>query len=100
MLWVWRDIEVEQIPIQSSDLTAATLRLADRNIIMVSVYVEGYAPRTLKDTVNKLNGIIRQHLGSTGIRTDVILVGNFNRHDHLWGGDEVNPKSKEKQTQS
>jgi hypothetical protein len=25
----------------------------------------------------------------SGRRTDVILVGDFNRYDTLWGGDEV-----------
>jgi hypothetical protein len=25
---------------------------------------------------------------ATGSRSDVILAGNFNRHDHLWGGED------------
>lgn len=26
-----------------------------------------------------------------GMRTDVVLVGDFNWHDQLWGGDNVSP---------
>jgi hypothetical protein len=41
MHWIRKDIEAEQIPVQSSDLTAAVLRLLGRSILAVSVYVEG-----------------------------------------------------------
>ena len=36
MLWIRKDIEAEQVPMQSSDLTAAVLRLPDRSILVVS----------------------------------------------------------------
>ena len=26
---------------------------------------------------------------STGRKTDIVLAGDFNRHDQLWGGDDV-----------
>ncbi|EAQ84299.1 hypothetical protein CHGG_10703 [Chaetomium globosum CBS 148.51] len=70
MLWVRSDIEVEQIPVPSADLTAARIRLPDRAVLMVSVRFR--------------NG--------TGTRTDIILAGDFNRHDQLWGGDDVSPR--------
>ncbi|KAJ6163833.1 hypothetical protein N7497_003812 [Penicillium chrysogenum] len=65
MLWVNKDIEAEQVAIESPDLTAAIIRLPERLIFMASVYVEGEMPR------------------------QVMIVGDFNRHDQLWGGDEV-----------
>jgi hypothetical protein len=37
MLWVRSDIEAEQIPVASSDLTAAILQLPDRAVLVVSV---------------------------------------------------------------
>ena len=40
MLWIRRDIEAEQIPIPSADLTGAVLRLPDRDVLVISVYVE------------------------------------------------------------
>ncbi|EAQ84612.1 predicted protein [Chaetomium globosum CBS 148.51] len=69
MLWVRSDIEVEQIPVPSADLTAARIRLPDRAVLTVSVFRNG-----------------------TGTRTDIILAGDFNRHGQLWGGDDVSPR--------
>ena len=40
MLWIRKDIEHEQILIQSSDLTAAVLHFADRHVMIVSVLVQ------------------------------------------------------------
>ncbi|KAJ6437529.1 tyrosinase [Purpureocillium lavendulum] len=37
MLWVRSDIEAEQLPIPSADLTAAVLRLPERDVLVVSV---------------------------------------------------------------
>jgi hypothetical protein len=89
MLWIRRDIEAEQTPVQSPDLTAAVLRLPDRSILAVSVYVEGQDEEALLETVNKLRQLIQEIRNRIGTRVDVMLVGDFNRHDQLWGGDEV-----------
>ena len=89
MLWVRKDIEAEQIPVQSSDLTAAVLRLPGRSILAVSVYVAGQDEEALLDSTNKLNQLIQETRNRIGTRVDVILAGDFNRHDQLWGGDDV-----------
>ena len=39
MMWIRSDIENEQIPIASMDLTAALLTLPDRAILAISVYI-------------------------------------------------------------
>lgn len=39
----------------------------------------------------KLDDLIRQTQGETGTRVNILLVGDFNRHDQLWGGDDVYP---------
>ncbi|KAJ3454196.1 hypothetical protein MRS44_018090 [Fusarium solani] len=43
--------------------------------------------RTIKETRDAVAD--PDFRNSTGKRTDVILAGDFNRHDQLWGGDEV-----------
>ncbi|KJK85253.1 hypothetical protein H633G_10910, partial [Metarhizium anisopliae BRIP 53284] len=92
MLWVRRDIEVEQIPVPSADLTAAVLRLEERDVMVVSVYVEGRDERALGSAMGQLHNLIHQFRNGTGRRTDVILAGDFNRHDLLWGGGDVSAK--------
>jgi hypothetical protein len=94
MLWIRKDIEAEQMPVQSADLTAAVLRLPDRSILVVSVYVEGNDTGALLDATHKLHQLIQETRNRIGTRVDVILAGDFNRHDQLWGGDDV---SRERQ---
>lgn len=89
MLWIRKDIEAEQVAVQSSDITAAVLRLPDRSILVVSVYVEGPGTDALLCATNKLHQVIQEARNKVGTRVDVILAGDFNRHDQLWGGDEV-----------
>ncbi|KAI8402270.1 hypothetical protein FOFC_17577 [Fusarium oxysporum] len=102
MQWPIRsDLEAEQVPIPSTDLTGAILRWPDREVLVVSVYVAGKDEDALRTAISVV--MMRSHAGctfclhttiesfrsSTGKRTDIILVGDFNRHDQLWGGDEV-----------
>ena len=89
MLWVRRDIECEQIEVPSADLTVALLRLQDRSILVASVYVEGDNASALSQTVDLLREAIRSAGHRGGPRLDLVIAGDFNRHDQLWGGDEV-----------
>jgi Endonuclease-reverse transcriptase len=91
MLWVRSDIDAEQIPVPSADLTAAVLQLPDRAVMVVSVYVEGNSVDALASTVGELHNLIVRFRSGRGTRTDVILVGDFNLHDQLWGGDDISP---------
>ena len=89
MLWVNRDLGADQVPIQSSDLTAAAIRLPDRIMLVVSVYVPGRKPQALRNTCHTLHQVILDLRSRSGMAVDVILAGDFNQHDRLWGGDDV-----------
>jgi hypothetical protein len=89
MLWVRKDLEAEQVDVASSGLTAAVLRLPDRAILVVAVYVPGNDAEALVETVGLLRRLINEVRNKIGTRTDVVLAGDFNRHDQLWGGDDV-----------
>jgi exonuclease III len=82
-------MDVEQIPVPSADITAAQIRLPDRAVLVVSVYVEGGSDEALEAAMGELDRLIRRFRDGTGTRTDVVLAGDFNRHDQLWGGDNV-----------
>jgi hypothetical protein len=92
MLWVRRDIECEQVDVPSADLTVALLRLPDRSVLLASVYVEGGNAAALSGTISLLNEAIYIAQRRGGPRLDVVVAGDFNRHDQLWGGDEVRPQ--------
>jgi exonuclease III len=89
MFWVNKDVEAEQIPIETADMTAVILRLPKRLALIVSVYVPGGDAQALQDTCNALRQVISDVRGQAGRLVDVVVVGDFNRHDQLWGGDDI-----------
>ncbi|KAM4061787.1 endonuclease-reverse transcriptase domain-containing protein [Hirsutella rhossiliensis] len=97
MLWIRKDIDSEQVPIPSSDLTAAVLHLPDRDVLVMSVYVQGKDEEALILTTTELGGLITRFRNGTGKRTDVVLAGDFNRHDLLWEAIVSRPGDKEGQ---
>jgi hypothetical protein len=91
MLWVRKDMECEQVSVPSANLTVVLLRLPDRSVLLASVYVEGANAAALSETVMLLDTAISTARHRGGPRLDIVVAGDFNRHDQLWGGDEVLP---------
>ncbi|KAF6515789.1 hypothetical protein HZS61_004530 [Fusarium oxysporum f. sp. conglutinans] len=89
MLWVNKEVEAEQVPIDSPDVTAAVVRLPDRLVFTASVYVPGGDAQALQDICTKLRRAIQEVRRRSGGAVDVVVVGDFNRHDQVWGGDDV-----------
>ncbi|KGO53502.1 hypothetical protein PEX2_061100 [Penicillium expansum] len=56
---------------------------------MASVYVEGGDTSVLDDACDHLRKAVAKVRRDTGAVVEVMVVGDFNRHDQLWGGDEV-----------
>jgi hypothetical protein len=54
MLWIRKDLDSEQIPIQSPNLTVALLHLTDRAVFVVSTYVEPANQEALQQTIIQL----------------------------------------------
>ena len=69
--------------VPSADLTAAVLRLPDRSVLVVSVYVEGNDKEALLEALRQIHQLIQETRSRISTRADVILAGDFNRHDQL-----------------
>ena len=89
MLWVNNDVHAEQVRIESPDLAAAVIRLPERRILIASVYVEGGDAAALNDACDHLRKAITKVRRDSGTVVEIMIMGDFNRHDQLWGGDEV-----------
>jgi Endonuclease-reverse transcriptase len=89
MLWIRKDVEALQIAVESADITAAVLRLPDRSILIGSIYVPPADLRALQHTLYLLRQLIESTRRQIGTRLDVVIAGDFNRHDQLWGGQDV-----------
>ncbi|KJZ69719.1 hypothetical protein HIM_10888 [Hirsutella minnesotensis 3608] len=92
MPWIRSDLEAEQVPVSSADITAAVLRLEEREVMVMSVYVEGKNDEALMSAMEVLRDVIDRFRNGTGSCTDVLLAGDFNRHDLLWSGNEVSAR--------
>ncbi|KAK7583226.1 hypothetical protein V3481_012568 [Fusarium oxysporum f. sp. vasinfectum] len=89
MLWMSREVEAEQVSIESPDVTAAVIRLPDHLVFMASIYVPGGDAQALQDTCGKLGRAIMEVRRRSGRTVDVVITGDFNRHDQMWGGDDI-----------
>ncbi|KFA55196.1 hypothetical protein S40293_09951 [Stachybotrys chartarum IBT 40293] len=89
MLWVNKDLEAEQVLTDSPDLTAAIIRLEQRLVLVVSVYVAGQDDEALRNTCDTLRKLIVDSRRRAEWPVEAIIAGDFNRHDQLWGGDDV-----------
>lgn len=76
MLRVAKDLDTEQVPVESSDMTAALLRTSDRVLLVVSVHVEGRDGQALIGTCH-----ISSKLGATAIEAA------SNQHVHFLPGN-------------
>jgi exonuclease III len=89
MLWVNKDVEAEQVPLESPDTTAVIIRLPSRLVFVASVYVPGEDAQALRDMCTNLRKAIADTRRNANTVVEVVIAGDFNRHDQLWGGDEV-----------
>jgi hypothetical protein len=89
MLWVRRDLEARQIAVDSADITAAVLRLPDRSILIISVYIPQSDLAALQQMLLLLQQVITSVYCQINTRLDIAVAGDFNRHDQLWGGEDV-----------
>ena len=89
MLWVRRDLEARQIAVDSADITAAVLRLPDRSILIISVYIPQSDLAALQQMLLLLQQVITSVYCQINTRLDIAIAGDFNRHDQLWGGEDV-----------
>ena len=81
MLWIRRDLEARQIVVDSADITAAVLRLPDRSILIISVYIPQSDLAALQQMLLHLQQVITSVYCQINTRLDILIAGDFNRHD-------------------
>ncbi|EAQ88752.1 hypothetical protein CHGG_05371 [Chaetomium globosum CBS 148.51] len=89
MLWVNKTVEAEQVAVDSPDITAAVIRLPERVVLVASVYVPCGDGEALKDTCENLRRTVAKAKRGVGTTVDIVVAGDFNCHDQLWGGDDI-----------
>ena len=85
--------KIQQVPIYHSDITALLLSHLERSILVVSVYIP-CSTSSLQDEpqlVLRLDHIrkIYKEMQSTTPELELMVSGDFNRWDTLWGGNHL-----------
>jgi exonuclease III len=98
MIWASKDIKAKTIMTDHRDIAAITIKDARRTILVFSVYipkknnVEDAELHVRLERVKTLTARIR--LATRGL-LEIIVTGDFNRHDQLWGGNRVVGSNRE-----
>lgn len=94
--WIWanRSIEYVQHTTDSDDITAITLQRANRSILVASVYVPCVTYNREEDKqqlVARMQDVQRiiENKKTTDPELDILVAGDFNRYDSLWGESHV-----------
>jgi hypothetical protein len=93
-MWINGKTEYTQLTINSNDLTAVILEQGNRSILVVSIYIpnigNGYEAdeQELQSRLQKVQeAIAGEHNNNPEL--EVFIAGDFNRHDTVWGGNDV-----------
>jgi hypothetical protein len=93
-MWINSKTEYTQLTINSNDITAVTLKQGNRSILVVSVYIPSIGNDHESDEQELQSRLQKVQEAITGERNnnpelEVFIAGDFNRHDTIWGGNEV-----------
>lgn len=82
---------MSQIDINSPDITAVLVTFNGCNILIASVYTPLTDKNILDRTIQMLEESCQRVLTHTSQDYDssLLVLGDFNRHDQLWGGNDI-----------
>ena len=96
MIWARKDLKCRQVSVKHPDITAIIYDLEGekRRIMLVSVYVpciKNQREKDLQQLITRLSLIKQVYATEKSVDADLelILTGDFNRWDSLWGGNQV-----------
>lgn len=99
MIWAGKGLKIHQVPIPHSDITAILYFLPKRTIFVVSVYIP-HSTNSSEDEpklLARLDLIKKTFLDKKESipNLELIVCGDFNRWDTLWGGDHLASHSRQ-----
>jgi hypothetical protein len=104
-IWASRDVAATQLQADSADITAIVAHVDGRKLIIVSVYIPDLCSRRTKEEnleeltsrLEMINGLVSNEL-LRDPHTEVVIAGDFNRHNPLWGGSHITSTSKQEES--
>ena len=95
-IWTSKEVAVTQLPVDSADITAVVAYIGERRLVVMSVYIPDLCSRRTKEENLKELGsrleMIKELAQKELIHdphTEMVIAGDFNRHNPLWGGNRI-----------
>jgi endonuclease/exonuclease/phosphatase family metal-dependent hydrolase len=90
LIYASHQLRARQIEIQSPDITAIEVEAQGREILAFSIYMQGQwtSAEESRSQAERILNLIRITILQFPTH-EVIVAGDFNRHDQLWGGETV-----------
>ncbi len=93
MIWAAKQNQVQQIPIEHSDIASLMLTLSTRKILLISIYIpcstsRGQDKHKLKLRLELVKSIYSE-LQMLMPNLELAIGGDLNWWDTLWGGDNL-----------
>jgi len=92
MIWTHKDLRARPVTTESTDLAAVLIETKTRTILAISIYVPKrtlVADPELHERLQEVKNIIDRTKRHHPTQIEVVVAGDFNRHDQLWGGDAI-----------
>jgi hypothetical protein len=93
-MWINSNVVYTQLTINSNDITAVILKHGNRNILLASIYIPNIGngheadEQELHSRLQEVHEAIMRERNNNS-ELEVFIAGDFNRHDTIWGGNEV-----------
>lgn len=95
-IWASKEVASTQLAVDSPDITAILAHISGKRIVLVSVYIPDLNVRRnneenleeLSSRVEMISKLVQDEL-LRDPHTEVIIAGDFNRHNPLWGGSDI-----------
>ena len=74
--------QIQQVNIQSSDITAVHIKTHTRSLLLFNVYIDNTNNHTIETIANEWE--LHEQVWSANPATEILLLGDFNRHHSTW----------------
>jgi len=105
-MWVSRDVAATQVHVDSADITAVVAHVGGKKLVVVSVYIPDLKSMRTKDesweALTSRLDMIKEIVQEEQLRdpyTEVVVAGDFNRHNPLWGGSSVGNEPRQDESE-
>jgi Endonuclease-reverse transcriptase len=98
MIWAHKNIKANPVKTAHGDLAGVVVETNGRTILTIAAYAPAKSnsdDEELQSRLDQIRSIVTETRRNHNGPVELVIGGDFNRHDQLWGGDEVARSSRQ-----